>query len=170
MGPTKDGTYLFFYSKTGCGVRIRVPKINLSPFFDREGVSYSPKFLPCASSECISTGANLDFSSFETLQYLKAADAKSLSDLSKILGIGAVVTGGTTAVGLALASNIPALVSGYMKGDLSGAATSAALSIGFESYASSRGLTPDMASKIANILTVMGAWDGIVENSRGLYK
>ncbi|MCY1410960.1 hypothetical protein D9M71_263400 [compost metagenome] len=135
-----------------------------------EGISYSPKFLSCASSECIATGANLDFSNVETLQYLRAADAKSLSDLSKILGVGAVVTSGGTAAGLGVASNIPGLISGYLKGDLSGSATSAALSVGFEYYASSRGVPPETAAKLANILGVMGAWDGVVGNGRELFK
>ncbi|MFV3335518.1 ShlB/FhaC/HecB family hemolysin secretion/activation protein [Pseudomonas sp. NY15437] len=135
-----------------------------------EGVVYSPKFLPCASSECIATGANLDFSNIETLRYLRAADTKSLNDLSKILAVGAIVTSGGTATALGAASNIPSLMAGYLKGDLSGAMSSAALSAGFESYASARGLSPDIAGKLANILTVMGTWDGVVENGRDLFK
>ena len=135
-----------------------------------EGVSYFPRFLPCASVECIAVGANIDFSSIETLRYLRAADAKSLSDLSKILGAGAIVTSGGLAAGLGVASNIPSLMSGYLKGDLSGAATSAALSVGFESYATSRGVAPEVAEKLANILSVMGAWDGLVENGRELFE
>ncbi|MCL6690635.1 filamentous hemagglutinin N-terminal domain-containing protein [Pseudomonas sp. R3.Fl] len=135
-----------------------------------EGVSYSPRFLPCASAECIAVGANIDLSNAETLRYLKAADAKSLNGLGKILSMGAIVSSGGAATGLAFASNIPALMSGYMKSDFSGALTSAALSSGFESYARSRGLSPEAAGKIANVLNVMGAWDGIIESGRNNFK
>lgn len=126
--------------------------------------------MPCASAECVAVGANIDLSNAETLRYLKAADAKSLNDLGKILSMGAIVSSGGTATGLAFASNIPALMSGYMKNDFSGALTSAALSSGFESYARSRGLSPEAAGKIANVLNVIGAWDGIIESGRNSFK
>ena len=41
---------------------------------------------------------------------------------------------------------------------------------GFEAYARARGLSPEVAGKLANILGVMGAWDGIVANGKDIFK
>ncbi|WP_201773773.1 DUF637 domain-containing protein, partial [Pseudomonas sp. PI1] len=135
-----------------------------------EGVSYSPRFLPCASAECVAVGANIDLSNAETLRYLKAADAKSLNDLGKMLGLGAIVSTGGVATGLGSVSTITGLISGYLKEDLSGAASSVALSYGFESYARSRGLSPEVAGRLSNALGIMGAWDGIVKGGKDVLK
>ncbi|MDN6877038.1 DUF637 domain-containing protein [Pseudomonas citronellolis] len=135
-----------------------------------EGVSYSPRFLPCASAECVAVGANIDLSNAETLRYLKAADAKSLNDLGKMLGLGAIVSTGGVATGLGSVSTITGLISGYLKEDLSGAASSVALSYGFESYARSRGLSPEVAGRLSNALGIMGAWDGIVKSGKDVLK
>lgn len=57
-----------------------------------------------------------------------------------------------------------------MKNNLSGSLTSTALGSGFESYARARGLSPEVAGKLANLLGVMGAWDGVVVNGKDILK
>ncbi|MBD2837287.1 DUF637 domain-containing protein [Pseudomonas sp. JM0905a] len=134
-----------------------------------DGSSYIPRFHSCGTVECITSGANIDFSDVDTLRWVRAADAKAVSDLSRVMAAGAVVTSGGTASFMAGGSATIGLMAGYLKGDFVGSATSAGLSAGFESYAASKGIPVDVAGKIANSLAAMGVWDSLVENVREVF-
>lgn len=134
-----------------------------------EGVVYNPRFNSCGTAECIAIGANIDFSDLDTLRWVKAADAKALSDVSRGLAAGAVVTGGSTAQVLVASSTVAGLISGYLNEDLAGATSAIGIGVGFEKYAASKGLPAGAASKLANTLSSMGVWDSIVNNARGIF-
>ncbi|AOE87914.1 DUF637 domain-containing protein [Pseudomonas sp. TCU-HL1] len=134
-----------------------------------DGSTYAPRFHSCGTVECLASGVNIDFSDVNTLRWVRATDAKAVSDLSRVMAAGAVVSSGGAASFMAGASTTVGLMAGYLKGDFVGAATSVGLSTGFESYAASKGVPIEVAGKIANSLTSMGVWDAIVENAREVF-
>jgi len=61
-------------------------------------------------------------------------------------------------------------LSGYLKDELPEAATSNALSMGFEKFAVAKGVTPENASRLSSALGTAGAWDKLVEGLRDAIK
>ncbi|WP_147411081.1 hypothetical protein [Pseudomonas cavernicola] len=105
-----------------------------------------------------------------TLRWVKAADAKMISDLGDVLSAGAIVTTGGVSVGLSNASTITSFLSGYLKDDLVKASTTAALSDGFERYAIAKGMPASDALKVSNALGLSGVWDTLFDNSKEILK
>ncbi|OUM71923.1 hypothetical protein AUC60_20690 [Pseudomonas caspiana] len=62
-----------------------------------DGVVYTPRYFSCGSAECIASGANIDFSDVKKLSWLKAVDAKAISDIGWMMGVAAVPTNGAAA-------------------------------------------------------------------------
>ncbi len=135
-----------------------------------EGVLYTPRFMSCGSAECIAVGANIDLADPNTLKWIKAADAKMVSDVGFVLGAGAAVTTGGVSAGLSNTSMAASFLSGYLKEELPEAATGNALSMGFEKFAMAKGVTPETASRLSNALGTAGVWDKLVEGLKGAVK
>lgn len=135
-----------------------------------EGVLYTPRFMSCGSAECIAVGANIDLADANTLKWIKAADAKMVSDVGFVLGAGAAVTTGGVSAGLSNTSMAASFLSGYLKEELPEAATGNALSMGFEKFAVTKGVTPETASRLSNALGTAGVWDKLVEGLKGTVK
>ena len=131
-----------------------------------DNVAYAPRFHQCATYECQSSGANIDYSDLDTLRWMKAGNAKALSDVGWLLTIGAVISPAGASSALANVSIAPSLLSGYLKEDLGGAATEVALGIGFETYAKSRGVPGEVAGRVSNALSAAGVWATVVNNAR----
>lgn len=54
--------------------------------------TYTPKYFPCATAECVRSGQNLDMSDPETRAYVKALDKKILDDIGKASTVAMVVS------------------------------------------------------------------------------
>ncbi|MGY2168258.1 two-partner secretion domain-containing protein [Pseudomonas gingeri] len=135
-----------------------------------DGAAYVPRYFPCGNTDCLVNGANIDFSDVATLRWIQASNAKAISDFGWIMGAGAVPATGASLALLANGSTAAALLSGFLKGDLVSSVESSAISIGFERFATSRGVSPELASKISTALGTAGVWDAIVEKSNGFFK
>ncbi|WP_236310700.1 hypothetical protein, partial [Pseudomonas proteolytica] len=135
-----------------------------------EGVLYTPRFMSCGSAECLAVGANIDLADANTLKWIKAADAKMVSDVGVVLGAGAALTTGGVSAGLSNTSMAASFLSGYLKEELPEAATGNALSMGFEKFAVGKGVTPETASRLSNALGTAGVWDKLVEGLKGAVK
>lgn len=135
-----------------------------------EGVVYTPRYMSCGSAECISSGANIDLTDVNTLKWIKAADVEKISDVGVALGAGAALTTGGVSVELSNGSMAVSFLSGYLKNELPEAATSNALSMGFEKFAVAKGVTPENASRLSNALGTAEAWDKLVEGLRDAIK
>ncbi len=105
-----------------------------------DGVIYTSRYFPFGSAECIANGANIDFSDVKTLVWLKAVDAKAISDIGWMMGVAAVPTNGAAATLLSNGSTAASLLSSYLKDDLPTATGSAALGYSFERFAIARGV------------------------------
>ena len=135
-----------------------------------EGVSFSPRYLPCGNAECLTSGANIDFSDANTLRWIKSANAQAIDGVGRALGVGAVFASGGTLTALSNSSMAAGLLSGYLKDDFAGATTQATLSAGFVEYATHRGLAAEVAGRISNGFSAAGVWGTIVENGRDFLK
>lgn len=133
------------------------------------GVSYSPKFHSCGNSECLASGANIDFSDVNTLRWIRAADANSIDNLGKIFAAGSIVSSGGISFGMSNASTVASLLSEYLKEDVVKSAAATVLSSGFEKYAVARGLSAGDAVKVSNALGISGVWDNIFVNGKEIY-
>lgn len=130
------------------------------------GVAFSPRYYPCATSECQASGANIDYSDLNTLRWMKAVDVKALSDIGWALTVGSVIAPVGASSVIAGVSIAPSILSGYLRDDLGGATTEVALGVGFEVYAKSRGLSAEAAGRVANSLSAAGVWKTVVENAK----
>ena len=57
-----------------------------------DGQMYQPKYLPCATAECLRTASNLDMSDPQTQAYVKALDAQVFKDIGTGATVGTLVT------------------------------------------------------------------------------
>jgi len=135
-----------------------------------DGVFYSPRFLSCGSAECIAVGANIDFGDVNTLRWIKAANAKIISDVGSAMSAGSVITTGGAAGVLVNGSMAASLLSGYLKDETPKAISSTLLSSGFERFAVRKGLSKSEASQVSNALGVAGAWDVLVDKASEILK
>ncbi|MGE0350437.1 hypothetical protein [Hydrogenophaga sp.] len=57
-----------------------------------DGKVYEPKYHPCATTDCIRTGANLDMADPSSQAYVKALDKQVFKDIGKGATVGSLVT------------------------------------------------------------------------------
>lgn len=134
-----------------------------------DGVSYSPRYYSCASSECVASGASIDLGDVNTLRWIRAQDVKTLENGSFIFAVGAVFAPPAAVGAFANSSAAAGLLAGYLKEDLTGSMSQELLGYGFERYAASRGVSPDMAKRLAAGLGAADVWKKIVENGRDIF-
>ena len=135
-----------------------------------EGVLYTPRYMSCGSAECIASGANIDLGDANTLRWIKAADAKTISDVGTAMGGAAVFTTGGAAAVLSNGSTIASLLSGYMKNETPEALTSYGISAGFERFAVSRGIPASEAARVSNALGFAKVWDELAGRAVDVFK
>ncbi|MDO4237863.1 hemagglutinin repeat-containing protein [Pseudomonas sp.] len=135
-----------------------------------EGVVYTPRYMSCGSAECIASGANIDLTDPNTLKWIKAGNAKMVSDVGTAMGGVAVFTTGGAAAVLSNGSTIASLVSSYMTDKTPEALTSYGLSAGFERFAVSRGIPASEAARVSNALGVAKVWDELAEKAIDVFK
>ncbi len=131
-----------------------------------DGVAHSPRFFSCGNAECVSAGANIDFSDAETIAWIKAANVDAINKTSKALAAGSLFSTGGASGLLGTGSTTAGLLSGYLKEDLSGALSAAALSLGFKRFAVASGVPAVAADKMAATLDIADVWSNIVEGVR----
>ncbi|MGF6668799.1 filamentous hemagglutinin N-terminal domain-containing protein [Pseudomonas monsensis] len=137
-----------------------------------DGNAYTPRYYSCASTDCLTAGANLDFGDAATLQWIRAANIDALSNAGWFMGAASVPAAGLTATLLSNGSTLVGLLSGYLKGpeDFNKSLTSAGLSAGFEKFAVASGLSKEVASKASNTIGMTGAWDRLADKTLGFFK
>lgn len=137
-----------------------------------DGNAYTPRYYSCASTDCLTAGANLDFGEAATLQWIRAANIDALSNAGWFMGAASVPAAGLTATLLSNGSTLVGLLSGYLKGpeDFNKSLTSAGLSAGFEKFAVASGLSKEVASKASNTIGMTGAWDSLADKTLGFLR
>jgi filamentous hemagglutinin len=135
-----------------------------------DGIVYAPRYYQCGSAECLSSGANIDFSDAETLSWLRAADAKAINDVGWLMGAAAVPATGGAAVILSNGSTAASLLSAYLKDDLPSTLTSTVLSSSFEKFAVSKGVPEQFASQLSNAFGTAGVWDTLTQKATEIAK
>ncbi|MCK3861660.1 hypothetical protein [Pseudomonas sp. B329] len=76
---------------------------------------YTPRFISGGSAERIAVGANVDLADVNTLKWIRAADAKMVSDVGFFLGAGAAMTTDAESAGLSNTSMTVSFLSRYLK-------------------------------------------------------
>nr|WP_267957790.1 DUF637 domain-containing protein [Halomonas zhangzhouensis] len=130
-----------------------------------DGKTFHVPHFPCGDADCIAQGANIDYSDPAAQAYSRALDAKALDDLGSAATAGVVLTPvGQIGTGLAAAGTASSLLSGYLREDITTAASKEALMIGFETYAKSRGLSVVEARRLNSTLDLIGVWNRVLGN------
>ncbi|WP_207187827.1 hypothetical protein [Pseudomonas sp. TH10] len=93
-----------------------------------------------------------------------------INDVGTVMRAGSIIATGGVASVLSNGSMTASILSGYLKGDLPKAATSNALSTGFEHYAVSRGMSASDALKVSNAFGVAGVWDTLIDKASEVFK
>ncbi|RZI32308.1 hypothetical protein [Pseudomonas orientalis] len=104
------------------------------------------------------------------MKWIKAGNAKMVSDVGTAMGGVAVFTTGGAAAVLSNGSTIASLVSSYMTDKTPEALTSYGLSAGFERFAVSRGIPASEAARVSNALGVAKVWDELAEKAIDVFK
>lgn len=133
-----------------------------------DGKAYEPKYLPCATAECLRTGSNLDMADPATQAYVRALDQQVFKDI----GTGATL--GTLATPVGVGARVLFLLGiGASAGQ---AATSekscetgrdealkAVTEKGAEAFFSEMlGHTPGAAARATALINLSGGWDAFV--------
>lgn len=134
-----------------------------------DGKVFEPKYLPCATSECLRTGSNLDMSDPKTQAYVKSLDQQVFKDMGKGATLGSLVTpvgvggvafavvGAGAAAGESLISKDP-VSTGLDKGLESGAEKGAE-----KFFKDVLGHTPGVAARAAALINLSGGWEAFRE-------
>jgi hypothetical protein len=129
-----------------------------------DGELYKPKYLPCATTECIRTGSNLDMSDAGTKAYVNALDKKIMDDMNNAATVVTVVSpvgvAGNIAGVIGPASSV---VSGFISNETTSALAKEAIQMGAEKYL--RGvleLGEAAAKRVVGTIDLAGGWEAFV--------
>jgi filamentous hemagglutinin len=134
-----------------------------------DGQMYQPKYLPCATAECLRTASNLDMSDPQTRAYVKALDEQVFKDIGTGATVGALVTpvgvGGAGLSGVGLLAVIGTVaVSDAPVGALRDEVIKETLESGAERFFRTvLGHTPATAARVAALINLAGGWDVFAE-------
>jgi len=129
---------------------------------------YSTKYFPCASSECLAGGKNLDMSDTETQTYVKAVDKMIVDDINK----GATVAGMLSPVGVVgtlagFIGPITSVVSGAMSDQMvSATAKEVAQAAAVQYMSRVYGLGDALATRIASAVDLAGGWQAFIDRAK----
>lgn len=133
-----------------------------------DGEAYEPKYHPCATAECVRTGANLDMSDPETQAYVKALDAQVFKDVGKgitIAGLG-FPTGGIGGA-MFVAGTFTSLGSALTDSSFSEEAGKFIAQNGAETFFREvLGHSPAVAGRAAAMIELSGGWDAFVQRAK----
>ncbi|PZO11784.1 MAG: hypothetical protein DCF26_20525 [Burkholderiales bacterium] len=134
-----------------------------------DGKLYEPKYLPCATTDCLRMGVNLDMSDPATYAYVKALDRQVFKDIGTGATIGSLVTpvgvGGAvlTGVGLGATAGEVAISEAPVE-----TARDEAIKAGLEKGGESTmrnllGHTPAISARTSALIDLGGGWDAFTE-------
>jgi hypothetical protein len=130
-----------------------------------DGTQYSPKFLPCATADCIRTGKNLDTSDAGTLSYLKALDKKILNDINTGATVATVIFPvGIVANIATVVGPLTSVASGYMDNQFAKSAVKEAIQIAATQYLQRvYGLGEAVANRVTATVDLAGGWQAFID-------
>ena len=126
---------------------------------------FSPKYLPCATAECLRTGANLDMRDPGTQAYVRALDQQVFKDIGKGATIGTLVTPvGVPGAVLGITGAGAALGEAALSSDAIGTARDKGIETGSEKgaqifFEKVLGHTPGVAARAAALINLAGGWE-----------
>jgi hypothetical protein len=100
------------------------------------------------------------------MAWIRAGNVDSIERTSRALAFGSLLATGGASTAIGSSSTYASLLAGYMKEDLKGAASAAALSIGFKEFAMKLGVPAAAADKAATTLGLAYVWDDLVDEMR----
>jgi len=130
--------------------------------------TYSPKYYPCAISDCLVGGKNLDMSDAETRAYVKAVDKMIIDDLNKV----ATVVGIASPVGMAgtiasFVGPITSVASGAMSDQFVSATMKEVVQVSAIQYMSRvYGMGEALATRIASAIDLAGGWQAFIDRAK----
>jgi hypothetical protein len=130
-----------------------------------DGKSFAPKYFPCANTDCIRGGVNLDTSDLGTQAYIKALDGKIFKDMSTgvnyatlvtPVGVpGAVLAGAGIVASIGSAATDSTAINELLK---TGSQLTAA-----KFFTEVLGHTPASAARAVALIDLSGGWDAFVQ-------
>ncbi len=128
-----------------------------------DGVVHAPRFHPCSDALCLASGANIDFSDPATLRWIRSVNAKTAEQVSFSLAVAAVGSPAAATGALAWGSTGVGILAGFLNESTEKALSAAAVSTAFHSYATSKGLSPAQATRLASAVEAADGWSRLVD-------
>lgn len=139
-----------------------------------EGKLYTPKYFPCATSECQARGYNLDGNDTETRRYAQAMGLKMMSDLSKAATVAVMVPSGTVAVAGTAVGAIASAGTVALSDDKSDAAFQETWKFiaqeGAQKILISMGHSTLVVRETVAAIDLLGGWDAFVTAARNNFR
>jgi filamentous hemagglutinin len=127
--------------------------------------NFAPKYFPCANTDCIRGGVNLDKSDPGTQAYIKALDGKIFKDMSTGVNYATLVTPvgapGAILAGVGIAASIGSAATDSTAIDellKNGSQLSAT-----KFFTEVLGHTPAAAARAVALIDLSGGWDAFVQ-------
>lgn len=129
--------------------------------------TYTPKYFPCATTECVRSGQNLDMSDPETRAYVKALDKKILDDIGKASTVAMVVSPAGVVGGVA---QVVGPVTSIASGMLEDQTLKSLLKEGLQAVAGRYlqtvyGFSETIANRVVSIVDLGGGWQAFMDRA-----
>lgn len=134
-----------------------------------DGQMYQPKYLPCATPECLRTASNLDMSDPQTQAYVKALDEQVFKDIGTGATVGTLVTPvGVPGAVLAAVGTGAAIGEATVSDSVVGGLTDKGIEAGSEKlgaifFEKVLGHSPSAAARAAALINLSGGWEAFRE-------
>ncbi len=134
-----------------------------------DGKTFAPKYYPCATTECMRVGGNLDMSDPGTQAYLKAMDRQVFKDIGTGATLASLVTPvGVPGAALAVIGVFAALGESAVAGDLNEGVRNETIKLLSEKGAEATiknalAHSPQVAARVVALIELAGGWDAWVE-------
>jgi filamentous hemagglutinin len=130
--------------------------------------TYTPKYFPCATAECVRSGQNLDMSDPETQAYVKAIDTQVFKDIGTGATVGTLVTPVGTGAKVLFWLGMGAFTAQVASSEQpTNTATDEAIKVlsekgGEKFFMEVLGHTPSAAARATSLVNLSGGWDAFV--------
>ncbi len=137
-----------------------------------DGKAYEPKYLPCATAQCIASGQNLDMTDPATRAYTKALDAQVFKDIGTGATAGTLATpvgvGGRLlfALGAAASGGQVAMSNTLTEAGFDEIMKAASEKGGAVFFEEVLGQTPAAAARASALINLSGGWDAFVNRTK----
>jgi hypothetical protein len=130
--------------------------------------SYSPKFYPCATVECVKSGGNLDMSDAGTRAYVQALDKKVMDDINTAATVGAIVAPvGVAGAIVGIVGPLSSIASGAIDGDVGTAGAKELLQLGASQYLRKvYGFADAVVNRITATIDLAGGWQAFIDRAK----